>query len=420
MAHENLRIIYLQAENVKRLKAVRIRPDKTLVRIEGRNGAGKSTVLDVISMCLGGEKWVADVPLRKGEAKGKCFIVLGTEDKPVLKAQRRFTAKGGNILEVFDADGNKLSSPQAVLSKLYDSDLVFDPLEFMGMTPKEQATVLRKLAGLDFEALDKERADLYEERTRVNREAKQAESFAGTPPAKPENMTPLDVRALADAQQKGIAHNRDVNDARGTVTRASDVLAQLYKDKAELQIKIERAATMELEAGTKYEALELQDVDSLGEQIAGAEEHNKAVTAYADWELRSNRAIAKANEAEALTARIVDIDDDKSRKLVEAKFPLAGLSVDANGPTFDRLPFSQAASSEQLRTSMAIGASKSSRARIMLCHHGSLLDNAALGDMERFAEEHDLQVFLERVADEASPAAVFIEDGEVIETEATP
>ena len=149
MANENLRIIDLQAENVMRLKAVRIKPDRTLVRIEGKNAAGKSAVLNIVSMCLGGEKWVPEMPLRDGESKGSCFIVLGTEDKPVIKAQRRFNANGLNVLEVFDASGNKLPSPQAVLKTLYDSDLVFDPLEFFRMAPKDQAILLRKLAGLD-------------------------------------------------------------------------------------------------------------------------------------------------------------------------------------------------------------------------------------------------------------------------------
>lgn len=414
MADENLRIIYLQAENVKRLKAVRIKPDKTLVRIEGKNAAGKSTLLDIVSMCLGGEKWVPDMPLRAGESKGSCFIVLGTEDKPVIKAQRRFNVKGLNVLEVFDASGTKLPSPQAVLNKLYDSDLVFDPLDFVRMPPNDQAVLLRKLAGLDFEALDKERAGLYEERTRVNREAAQAKSFAGARPPKPEDMSRLDVRALADAQQKAIAHNREVDNAQGAVERACEEVERLKAEEAAIHRKIDGAANVERIARTKRLSLDLQDAHSFTEQIAGAEEHNKAVRAYAEWDEHSKVAIAKANGAEAMTARITDIDDHKSRKLVEAKFPVKGLSVDATGPTLNGVPFIQASSSEQLRTSVAIGLSQKTRARIMLCRNGSLLDTASLADLQRIAEEFDAQVFVERVADEASPAAVFIEDGEVV------
>ena len=41
-----MKIIELQAENVKRLKAVDITPDGTLQVIGGRNAQGKSSVLD--------------------------------------------------------------------------------------------------------------------------------------------------------------------------------------------------------------------------------------------------------------------------------------------------------------------------------------------------------------------------------------
>jgi DNA repair exonuclease SbcCD ATPase subunit len=496
MENENLRIIYLEAENVKRLKAVRIKPDKTLVRIEGRNGAGKSTVLDIISMCLGGEKWVADVPLRTGESKGKCFVVLGTDDRPVLKAQRRFTAKGGNVLEVFDAGGNKLASPQAVLNELYDSDLVFEPLEFVRMPPKDQAALLRKLAGLDFTALDQEREQLYAERTRVNRDAKAAAASVGVKPEVGVNEPPIDIRGLADKQQdaishnrkvddadaaverateelqrqqaaikefakqystivaservvqatltaavgrrdteglrdtiaqteerlkalvqeqqEAIAHNRDVDNLEAAVARASKDVQQASDEGVELEHKLNNATTIEHKAQKNRSSVERQDVADLGAEILNAEQHNASVKARADWEDRSKQAKAKAVEGEALSDRIDAIDNKKDAALVAAKFPLDGLSVDATGPTLNGVPFSQASSSEQLRTSVAIGLSQKTRARIMLCRDGSLLDTASLEDLQRIAEEFDAQVFVERVADEASPAAVFIDDGEVV------
>lgn len=41
-----MKIIRLDAANVKRLKAVEITPDGTLQVVTGANGAGKSSVLD--------------------------------------------------------------------------------------------------------------------------------------------------------------------------------------------------------------------------------------------------------------------------------------------------------------------------------------------------------------------------------------
>lgn len=41
-------IISLTVENIKKIKAVTIRPTGNVVEITGRNGQGKSTVLDAI------------------------------------------------------------------------------------------------------------------------------------------------------------------------------------------------------------------------------------------------------------------------------------------------------------------------------------------------------------------------------------
>ena len=50
--------------------------------------------------------------------------------------------------------------------------LGFDPESFLRMDPKKQAEVLRELVGLDFSALDAERAKIYENRTLLAREGK--------------------------------------------------------------------------------------------------------------------------------------------------------------------------------------------------------------------------------------------------------
>src|ERR1035441_8426583 len=70
------KIIKLTSENVKRLQAVEITPDGNVVVIGGKNGAGKSSVLDSIEYALGGD--TADrMPVRRGEEKAKIVLDLG-------------------------------------------------------------------------------------------------------------------------------------------------------------------------------------------------------------------------------------------------------------------------------------------------------------------------------------------------------
>lgn len=404
-----LRIIELQAENVKRLKAVRIKPDKTLVRIEGRNAQGKTSVLDAIAAALGGGKWQPEKPVRQGEKKASVKLNLGE-----LEIERRWTAKGGTTL-VVTSNGTQLATPQTILDRLM-GDLTFDPLAFVRMKPADQSDLLRRLAGLDFTALDAERAEVFAERTGVNRDAKAAALRASDMPPKPANDTPINVRELADKQQQAVGHNRQVEAANDAHARS---LAAIEDAKVAVKIAQQKLADAEKVAADcekRCAGLELIDVGDLGEQIGKAEAHNRAIDVRRGWEEREAEAKALQEQADKLTARLEEIDGEKSRALAAAQFPLDGLGIDDNGPTLHGIPFSQASSAEQLRTGVAIGLAGKPRARIILIRDGSLLDGAGLQSLQGIAEEFDAQVFVERVAESAAPSAVYIEDGEVVES----
>ncbi len=66
---EPVKINSLEFENVKRIRAVQIQPTKDgLTVIGGRNGQGKTSVLDAIAWALGGKKFQPDNPNRDGGA----------------------------------------------------------------------------------------------------------------------------------------------------------------------------------------------------------------------------------------------------------------------------------------------------------------------------------------------------------------
>ena len=166
-----MRIIQLTAENVKRLKAVQITPDKNVVIIGGKNGHGKTSVIDAISMALGGASQICSEPLRIGAKRGKASVDIGD-----LVVTRTFTEAGGGSLTVTNKQGLPQKTPQAMLDALL-SGLSFDPLEFIRAKPADQKETVRRLVGLDFSKLDEERAKVFAERTIANREAAQAETL---------------------------------------------------------------------------------------------------------------------------------------------------------------------------------------------------------------------------------------------------
>ncbi len=86
---EGLKIVSLEVDNVKRLHAVHIKPDGGMVIIGGKNGAGKSSVLDAIEMALGGKKSIPRRPVRDGEESAHVVCDLGS-----LIVRRHFTPDG--------------------------------------------------------------------------------------------------------------------------------------------------------------------------------------------------------------------------------------------------------------------------------------------------------------------------------------
>src|SRR3989304_5887106 len=74
---EEMKILKLTAENIKRLIAVEITPDGNLVQITGKNGAGKTSALDAIWWALAGTTHIQAQPIVKGENKARVRLDLG-------------------------------------------------------------------------------------------------------------------------------------------------------------------------------------------------------------------------------------------------------------------------------------------------------------------------------------------------------
>ena len=64
----SVKITALEAENVKRIKAVALTPAPTgLTLVGGNNNQGKTSVLDALAWALGGEKFRPNAAQRDGE-----------------------------------------------------------------------------------------------------------------------------------------------------------------------------------------------------------------------------------------------------------------------------------------------------------------------------------------------------------------
>lgn len=422
------KIIRLQSENIKRLRAVEITPKGNLVLIGGQNGQGKSSVLDSIAMGLGGGDMIPDVPVRQGEEKAK--IVLELED---LVIRRTFTAAGGTALVVENKDGARYPKPQDMLDRL-TGKLTFDPLEFIRLKPQQQLEALKKIVGLDFSALDAARKKIYDERTILNAQAKTAKAkaefmpFHETAPAEEHNLSAIvaerDAAKEHNSQQASLTKARD--NANDSLTGARSKCEWIKEEIASLERKLgdARRNLKEVEdtipalgirlksAEDALAAFQPKDISAINTMLVDAEVQNKRVrdnAARADALREANKLAAAAD---ALTSQIDEIDKQKQEALAGAAFPVPGLSFNDGSVLFNGIPFNQASSAEKLRVSLAMASATNPKLKIMLIRDGSLLDDQSLELLTDFATQNDLQVWLERVGD-GDKAAVIIEDGSV-------
>ncbi len=444
-----MKILRLQAENIKKLKVVDITPTEDLVQITGRNGQGKTSVLDSILYALAGKDAIDAVPLRRGESQGKIVIdlgeTLGIKDWTVT---RTFSEREGTQLTLtnrFDkavirgGDKDKLGPQQTIGT--FMAKITMDPLEFvrLGRDAKgrrEQAEQLRRMVELpiDLEKLDREQGEDYDRRRHVKREMERLETTIEGQETIPEGVTaePVDVGALAKELEKAGEHNRKIErqkSRRQEMLREAERIAAAFEgamqDVAEMdrrikelqktiedQRKLHRAKVDEAEA---LEVGKLADVGALTQKITDAERNNGWVRRRGERQKLEAERVRHAVELEQLQYRMAIRDEDRKNAFAEAKMPVDGLTFTADGVYWHGLPLEQASGAEQLRVSMAVAMAANPKLRVLRIVDGSLLDDESLDLIREEARRRDFQVWIEGV-DTSGEVGFVLSEGEVVST----
>ncbi len=408
-----MRLIELRAENFKRLTAVTLRPTGAVTPVIGKNGAGKTSVLDAIACALGGANQAPAMPIRKGKDRAVVVVDLGD-----VIVTRKWTAKT-STLEVATKDGAAYKSPQAVLDKVF-GDLSFDPLGFARMPAKDQAATLARVAGIDLDLHRTERQRLYDNRTAANRTAKELRAAIATlaplPADVPDAEVPVseivdELTAAEEARRVRVRTELRASDAAIRASRAGERIERLRADLDAAEREYVTATAASAQATDEVLALPpLPDTEAIKARGKGLEELNRQVRAKKQYAERELAAAAREAEASRLTDVIALGDRLFAEKLAAAALPIPGLSIDQGGVCIGTIPFAQCSGAEQLRTSVAIGFAINPTSKLMLIRDGSLLDADGMALLAEMAEAAGAQVLIERV-DNGSEVGVRIVDG---------
>lgn len=392
-----MKIVKLSAENIKRLVAVEITPDGNLVKITGKNGSGKTSVLDSIYWALAGERVIQNEPIREGQPSAKVTLDLGQ-----YVVTRKFTGER-SALHVTTKEGYKIPSPQGLLNELVGK-ISFDPLEFVRKKNTEQLQTIRDITGLDTADLDAEEERVREEQRLTN---KHRQSLAARLDDLPRHDdAPQFDESITEAFERLDAAHRHNEEVRDAVHRIKNLTG------ANKSMEASIAANVAIINALKKRDLVTKNTDEMVRKVKLTEIQNQK---YRDNQHHDEigRELADAQEhGRALAVRRQGIADEKRAATAAVTMPIEGLSVEGDSLLYNGVPIEQASSAEQLRIGLAVAMALNPTLRVIRITDGSLLDSASLAAIESVASERDYQIWIEMV-DESGAVGVVIEDGTV-------
>lgn len=417
----SVKITALEAENVKRIKAVALTPAPTgLTLVGGNNNQGKTSVLDALAWALGGEKFRPNAAQRDGA---------------VAPAHLRVTLSNGVVVErkgknssltVTDPTGRR--SGQQLLNAFVEP-LALDLPRFMEASDKEKADILLRIIGIgnELHLRDMEIKSIYDKRTFTGQLAQQKKNFVDeliSYPDAPEQ--PLSASDLIRRQQDILARNgenqrlrqqaqelaRQEQQCLDELKRTRERIAELEKLREELDTKHTKLFNQRKNAEKTVDQLQDESTAELEASIQSIEETNRKVRANLEKARAEDEAAKYASDYDKLTDAIEQKRKERLALLNGADLPLPELSVEDGALTYKGKRWRDMSGSDQLRVSAAIVRRLNPDCGFVLLDKLEQMDMTTLEEFGHWLEAEGLQAIATRVST-GSECQIIIEDGMV-------
>lgn len=408
----SIKINTLQIENIKRVKAVALTPvENGLTVIGGKNGQGKTSVLDAIAWALGGDRYRPSNPEREGST-------LPPHIKLTLSNGLTVERSGKNsALKVVDTTGKR--SGQQLLNEFVEQ-LAIDLPRFLQASNRDKADTLLQVIGVGdrIHELEAKERDVYNRRRMIGQDADRKRKYADElpfyPAAPKELVSAMD---LIQQQQDILARNGENQRKR---MRANQIEHEYGKAAAHVSLlKSQLAAAQkqltQLEADLEIaqkDALDLQDesTEEVERSLQEIEQINIQVRANCDREKAEQDAAYYAQQYQELTAELEDIRHDKYALLNSAELPLPGLSVEDGELTYNGKKWDCMSGADQLIAATAVVRAVNPKCGFVLLDKLEQLDADTLLNFGSWLEEQGLQAIATRVST-GPECSIIIEDG---------
>ena len=407
-----MRIVSVFVENIKRVKLISYIANKGMNIISGKNNQGKSSFLDAIMYALAGKTSIPDNVVRDGQNQAIIKVVL--DDFTVTREFK----DGKSTIRVSTNDGAVFTAPQSKLDTLFGK-FTFDPLSFLKMSKAELFQTLSNITGYDRTKYETEKNITYNSRTEVGRERdilKVKINELGEPT--------YDIYKIPDEEQSAKELNQKLQEAIRTnrskevltseivtlETRKSDKLNEIEKLKE--QIEIAEHAIEDCNSSIAYKQdllkkLVIVNVEDITKEIEDLETLNRRIRDKQNRIKLENEYSEKVVEYDQHTYALDLLKEKALRELDELALP-EGIRLTLEGEIeYNGIPIDNISQSEKIKLGLSLG--EKSGHKFIFCKDASFLDSDNIKLIQQWAEEKDMQVFLERVEDETGD--LIIEDG---------
>jgi DNA repair ATPase RecN len=425
MTGSNVKITALEIENVKRVRAVALDVAGPLTVIGGRNGQGKTSVLDAIMWALGGDRYRPSNPVHDGAEKAAIRVELSNG----------ITVERKGINGALTVHGPEGRGGQALLNE-FVSAFALDLPKFMQATGTEKARILLDVfpgLGKELQRLNEESKRIYNERMAIGQIADRKVKYAkelpfidGVPEA------PLSGGEMAEKMKSALSVNARNDEIRRNIGKAEQAIqgdlyrlesvdkriVDLYRqlkqsetERAEIANRI-TAATLELN-NARIESAGLQDTDTkvIEAELEQIDAINAKVRANAEKAKAESEAAELHGQYNAMSEQLEQVRADRLKLLSDVAMPLDGLLVDDDGELVYRMQrWDCMSGAEQLRVATAICAAIKPACGFVLLDKLEALDTDTLREFGAWLAERDLQAIGTRVGCGAENS-IIIEDG---------
>ncbi len=408
----------LEIENVKRVKAVTIEPTQNgLTVIGGRNGQGKTSILDAIAWAVGGSKFKPSDPQRRDS-------VLPPNLKITMNNGLTVERKGKNSdLKVTDPTGEKAG--QKLLDSFVEEFSLNIP-KFMNMNNGEKAKTLLRIIGAEAELAeyDQKENQLYNERRTIGRIADQKKKYADEMKYFPDApKEPVLATEIIHEQQKILLKNAEnqkfretLESNRKTLISTEDEIKVLSLKLDELKKKRDEVQTAVKQGEKTVSQLKDESTEELENSLKNIEAINLQVRANLSKDKAEEDAKEYSDQYKGLSDEIEKIRNARQELLSNADLPLPELSVTDGELSYKGMKWDGMSGAQQLKVATAIVRKLNPECGFVLLDKLEQMDTETMNEFGKWLEAEGLQAIATRVST-GEECQIIIEDGYAVKNE---